>query len=86
MLEFLQENAASIFSMVLMTIGVLVFHHFVSKGHADSFDKKRVSRGMEPMTQDEKELSLQSLRNTGRYAISLMFFGYIVGLLLIHFF
>ena len=82
MIAFLQENAVSIFGMVVLTITALIFFHFHAKKDVQTLDNKRVVKGMNPMTEDEKQLSLQSFRTSSREAAILIFVAYVASLVM----
>jgi hypothetical protein len=65
MIEFLQENLSQIVSMVVMLgLLVLAYYLFIAKIMTKELDKKRISKNMATMTEDEKQLANQVINKT----------------------
>jgi hypothetical protein len=64
MFQFLQENVSEIILLVFLAIWWLGVGFFSIKGDINSFDKKRIAKGMMPMTDDEKLLLKQTHRSS----------------------
>jgi hypothetical protein len=64
MLQFLRENFGEIILLIFMAIWWLGIGFFSIKGDINSFDQKRIAKGMMPMTDDEKLLLKQTYRSS----------------------
>ena len=62
MVQFLQENVASIVGMIVMMCLVVLIYFYSIKGYINKLDKKKTDKGMVAMTEDEKQLVKQSFR------------------------
>jgi len=86
MTEFLQSNLSQILGMTGLTLATFIILRITAKSDINSFDKKRVKKGMKAMTDDEKQLSIQSMRFAIRNTVLAIYGAYIVSLLMNYFF
>jgi len=81
---FFQENAGSIASIVTLTIFVIIIQIVTARGHTKAIDKNRIAKGKAAMTDDEKELVTHSMRSYAIQTALIVFFGYIIGRVIVY--
>lgn len=63
MIQFLNEGFNTISGMIVLSILLGLAQYFAAKVHVDSQDKKRVSKGMAVMTNEEREIAVEAFRS-----------------------
>jgi len=64
MIQFLQENVAAFTSMLVMAVFWFVLSFRSVKDNINSIDKKMADKGMESMTEDEKQIIRSIMRSS----------------------
>jgi hypothetical protein len=65
MFQFLHDNHFALIGMGVMVISWLILDSRSYKNDAQSIDKKRIEKGMTPMTDEEKQIIHNVLRSSG---------------------
>ena len=64
MLQFLQDNRSAIASLLVIAIYWFILNFRSAKGNIETIDKKRIEKGMTPMTNDERQIVTKVLRSS----------------------
>lgn len=85
--DFLNENFNSISGVLFLSIFLgCILQFFAAKAYADSQNKKRISKGMEAMTDEEKKVAIEAHRSAITNTCLVVLGIYVISLIIIYIF
>jgi len=86
MLQFIRENINAIVSVSIMAIYWVMFNYRSVAANVNNIDKKRIEKGMTPMSEEEKKVITKTLRSSIVQDSMIAFISGIVALAVVYFF